>query len=546
MAIVSVTTFSTVTATLATGDTLFVSQNGALFLEAADAVTGTGTVSIFAQGSITSAEADAIDLNAAGTVEITVGAGGTVASSGNNAIEVQASILRLNTAGTLQAVDFGIEFLAMAGASEAEITNTGTVSGQILSTQTTGIFRLINSGEIVANGTAIQTFGQTTLNLTNTGTIVANGGSALTLVGGQINVTNTGTIVGSITFSGTSADFRNTGTVTGGVIGTSGNDNFFVRGGTVSAALSGGMGDDTYVIGASDVVIAEDNQPGNSSQDFVYSTVSYRLATGLENLILEGDAAITGGGNALQNLIIGSTADNRLIGRLGNDTLDGLEGNDLLRGGAGNDLLTDTSEGNCTLNGGEGFDVVQFLSTDAVVVNLVSGTASGAQSGDDVLTRIEGVTTGSGNDILTGSNAAELFQAGVGDDRLIGGGGADTLVGDLGRDSMTGGGQNDMFVFRQTLESAVGANLRDVITDFVANGDVMDLLAMDAAVADLNDTFTFVGTASLAGGAGRLRFEQIVAEAITLVEGDVNGDGLADFQIELRGLVTLTADNFIL
>jgi hypothetical protein len=31
-----------------------------------------------------------------------------------------------------------------------------------------------------------------------------------------------------------------------------------------------------------------------------------------------------------------------------------------------------------------------------------------------------------------------------------------------------------------------------------------------------------------------------------LVEGDVNGDGRADFQIQVHGVLSLTADNFFL
>jgi hypothetical protein len=38
----------------------------------------------------------------------------------------------------------------------------------------------------------------------------------------------------------------------------------------------------------------------------------------------------------------------------------------------------------------------------------------------------------------------------------------------------------------------------------------------------------------------------MILGGVTLVEGDVNGDGKADFQIELSGLHTLTGADFIL
>jgi hypothetical protein len=40
-------------------------------------------------------------------------------------------------------------------------------------------------------------------------------------------------------------------------------------------------------------------------------------------------------------------------------------------------------------------------------------------------------------------------------------------------------------------------------------------------------------------------FQQIVSDK-TIIAGDINGDGVADFQIELTGLKTLTAADFVL
>jgi serralysin len=62
----------------------------------------------------------------------------------------------------------------------------------------------------------------------------------------------------------------------------------------------------------------------------------------------------------------------------------------------------------------------------------------------------------------------------VGDDRLDGGAGRDLLGGGSGHDRLTGGDGADRFVF----QAGFG---KDVILDFQAGVDVLDLSAVDAA-----------------------------------------------------------------
>ena len=83
-----------------------------------------------------------------------------------------------------------------------------------------------------------------------------------------------------------------------------------------------------------------------------------------------------------------------------------------------------------------------------------------------------------------------------------------------------------------------------VITDFKTT-EVIALNEIDAVAGGANDFFTFVGTTAL-GGAGQVRYEKLVAENITVVEGDVTGDAVADFRLELTGLIDLAAVNFAL
>ncbi len=61
-------------------------------------------------------------------------------------------------------------------------------------------------------------------------------------------------------------------------------------------------------------------------------------------------------------------------------------------------------------------------------------------------------------------------------------------------------------------------------------------------------TFSFLATkgAAFTGAAGQLRWFQDLRAPTTIVEGTVNADKVADFQIQLTGLKTLTAADFIL
>ncbi len=65
-----------------------------------------------------------------------------------------------------------------------------------------------------------------------------------------------------------------------------------------------------------------------------------------------------------------------------------------------------------------------------------------------------------------------------------------------------------------------------------------------------NQVFKLIGTAGFHKTAGELRFQMLnptgAANDKTIVEGDINGDGRADFQIELTGLIGLTKADFLL
>ena len=156
-----------------------------------------------------------------------------------------------------------------------------------------------------------------------------------------------------------------------------------------------------------------------------------------------------------------------------------------------------------------------------------------------------------GNDALYGGLGADTLSGGLGLDKLFGGAGDDALSGDLGRDVMSGGQGHDVFVFARIADSGKAPATRDTISDFKHGEDRIDLHAIDAVVGTIkNDAFKFIGAAGFHNIKGELHAFKInllsTAHDVTIIEGDTNGDGAADFQIALKGLIGLTKADFIL
>ena len=100
--------------------------------------------------------------------------------------------------------------------------------------------------------------------------------------------------------------------------------------------LHGGSGDDTFIVNhVRDVVF----EAVNGGTDTVQSTLSHILRDNVENLILVGDADLSGTGNNANNSLTGNNGKNRLLAGDGNDTLSGGAGGDTLNGGAGADIM---------------------------------------------------------------------------------------------------------------------------------------------------------------------------------------------------------------
>lgn len=143
------------------------------------------------------------------------------------------------------------------------------------------------------------------------------------------------------------------------------------------------------------------------------------------------------------------------------------------------------------------------------------------------------------DEILTFNGSAETdgaftIYSGNGADVIIGSQGGDIISGRGGGDQLTGGAGNDVFLYSNVTDST--ATAQDHILDF-AIGDRVQLTAIDAITGGGNDAFAFIGASAFSNTAGELRAVN-VGGSDWLIEGDVNGDGIADLSILLT-----TADN---
>jgi serralysin len=158
---------------------------------------------------------------------------------------------------------------------------------------------------------------------------------------------------------------------------------------------------------------------------------------------------------------------------------------------------------------------------------------------------IEKAIGGSGNDRLIASDAGCTLSGVGGNDTLIGGAGNDTLIGGSGVDNLTGGNSGDTFVFLFGNSSATSGQ-HDRITDFLSGTDYIDLSGYDAISGTGSyDQFKFLATAAFSGAAGELNYFYNSSTGVTTLQGDTNGDGLADFAIDLTGNVSISLSDLI-
>ncbi len=370
---------------------------------------------------------------------------------------------------------------------------------------------------------------------------------------------------------------------TGNALGNQirGNDGAnLLDGGTGSDTLTGGNGNDTYAVDAAGDVVVESSTTGGI--DTVRSSVSYTLGSNVEHLVLTGNAAVNGTGNALANQLTGNAASNTLDGGIGADTLAGGQGNDSyvvdstgdqvieavgegtdsvtswlstltlaanvengriaitgtasLTGNTGNNVLTAGAGANI-LDGLGGTDTADYGSAAAAVTVSLASTAAQLTggSGSDTLRNLENLWGSAFNDRLTGSTGAN---------ELLGGNGNDTLNGGAGHDTLTGGAGLDSFRLDSPLSASTNV---DTITDFKAVDDTIELenavFTRLTATGALSASFFAANTAGVAVDAN----DYLVYDSDggqLYYDFDGNGAGAAVLIARLQPGAALTAADF--
>jgi Ca2+-binding RTX toxin-like protein len=320
------------------------------------------------------------------------------------------------------------------------------------------------------------------------------------------------------------------------LLGGGGNDE--LNGGGGIDWLEGGGGDDLLRIAAAGSIV--DGGEGFDTVAFGHLGVpGGPAAIGLV-IDMATPSASSGWAKDTQfvsiEMVFGTVGADTIHGTTGAETLAGLAGNDQLHGRDGDDTLVG-GEDSDLLDGGAGADLADYsrlqLGFYNIIVNLSSdrfldpslrpmeptgardvgpGEALDSYGHYDSLVSIENVTTGSGDDWVVGSAAANDIRSGGGNDLVEGEGGDDVLTGEAGADSLIGGSGTDTVDYSR--ESGGGANFVNLGENalFGPNGHVPGRHALDTygtmdSLEGIENVRTGSGDDLVFGSAGANRIE---------------------------------------
>jgi Ca2+-binding RTX toxin-like protein len=489
--------------------------------------------------------------------------------------------------------DGGKLIIAAVNGSAADVGRTITLkSGALLTVNEDGTYRYDPNGQFdyltneetgAANISAVDRFQYTLAGGgTATVTVIINGVADPDdkLMGDAKSNTITGAERSDMFVLGQGGD--DTG------IGRAGND-VFLFGSTLTGADSadGGAGIDQLVIqGGAPVLLGigvvnieslallsgSDQRFGDTAlntYDYSITTRDVNVASGVQMLVdasqLHAGEDLTFNGSAETDgsfFIFGGGGTDLLTGGAKNDVfLFGAQGqwssSDVVNGGAGIDQLA--LRGNYSATFGAG----QLLGIEAIGLVSAQDTRFGALGSNYSYTLVmndgnvaagaqlivDGAQLRGTSETLTFNGAAETngsFRVfgGANGDTITTGAGADFLQGGGGADALRGGGGGDVFRYLAVSDSTAASE--DRILDFAPGLDKIDLSRIDAnSLAAGDQAFAWIGSSAFSGAAGELR--ATLSNGVWTVEGDVNGDRVADLVIAVTtpGAAPLAPGDFL-
>jgi Ca2+-binding RTX toxin-like protein len=355
--------------------------------------------------------------------------------------------------------------------------------------------------------------------------------------------------------------------------GGAGNDQLAIQGDyAATKALTLGSG----IVGIESFAILPGNDirfgdPGTSFYDYNITTVDANVAAGArltvdanrlragEDLTFNGSAETDGGffiwgGGGVDTLTAGSKTD---VFYFGENLQFGAS--DVVNGGGGIDQLGLRGSYTIVFGAGQliGIENIGLVSAQDTRFGALGTTynynltmndsnlASGVQMTVDG-TSLRGGETLAFNGSAETNGSFRIF-GGQGNDTIVTGAGNDILQANAGADTMTGGGGADTFRYLTAGDSTAAS--MDHILDFAPGTDKIDLSRIDAnSLVGGDQAFRWIGSAAFtgggAGGAGELR--AVLSSGHWLVQGDTNGDGAADFVIDVTTPAALGAGDFLL
>ena len=314
------------------------------------------------------------------------------------------------------------------------------------------------------------------------------GSDVLSDLAGALDEVDFSAVTGSLLFAIAAGSLDVTGS---GLLAVSGN---------VIEKLVGGKREDEFVFeNGANITGGTGTIDGREGQDRLnYSAYSVGISVDLAL----GTATGTGGITSISDVYGGS----------GNDAIYGDDLANVLRGGLGDDIL----------NGRGGVDTLdESNATVSLTINLNTTIAQATGLGNDTITNMENVLTGSGSDTLTGDGNNNYLYGGTGDDSYV-------FLNAYGTDTVSDPAGDDTFNF-----STVTTSL-----DFAFNAITTIITTIGGSVSTGTEIENYLGgtvadtfhvnasrTADLTGNGGADTF--YFADGVVLT-GFINGSVGAD------------------